>query len=44
MDDITRNLRQVNPDDINPRYKWDRHLPALGTICLLYTSPSPRDS
>ncbi|MBV9558764.1 MAG: M24 family metallopeptidase, partial [Pseudolabrys sp.] len=32
MDDITRNLRQVNPDDINPRYKWDRHLPALGTM------------
>ncbi|MBV9259966.1 MAG: aminopeptidase P family protein [Pseudolabrys sp.] len=32
MDDITRGLRKVNPDDINPRYKWDRHLPALGTM------------
>ncbi len=32
MDDVTRNLRKVNPDDINPRYKWGRHLPALGIM------------
>jgi Xaa-Pro aminopeptidase len=32
MDDITRGLRKVNAEDINPRYKWDRHLPALGTM------------
>jgi len=32
MDDITRSLRKVNPDDINPRYNWGRHLPALGTM------------
>src|SRR5882757_1515614 len=32
MDDITRGLRKVNPDDINPRFNWGRHLPALGTM------------
>jgi Xaa-Pro dipeptidase len=32
MDDITRGLRKVNPDDVNPRYNWGRHLPALGTM------------
>jgi Xaa-Pro aminopeptidase len=32
MDDVTRSLRRVNPDDINPRFKWGRHLPALGTM------------
>jgi Xaa-Pro dipeptidase len=32
MDDVTRGLRKVNPDDINPRYNWGRHLPALGTM------------
>jgi Xaa-Pro dipeptidase len=32
MDDITRGLRKVNPDDINPRYNWGRHLPSLGTM------------
>jgi Xaa-Pro aminopeptidase len=32
MDDITRSLRSVNPDDINPRFNWGRHLPALGTM------------
>jgi Xaa-Pro dipeptidase len=32
MDDITRGLRKVDPDDINPRYNWGRHLPALGTM------------
>ena len=32
MDDVTRSLRKVNPDDINPRFNWDRHLPALGTM------------
>src|SRR5258707_13228490 len=32
MDDVTRGLRKVNPDDINPRFNWGRHLPALGTM------------
>jgi Xaa-Pro aminopeptidase len=32
MDDVTRSLRRVNPDDINPRFNWSRHLPALGTM------------
>src|SRR5882757_5381417 len=32
MDDVTRSLRTVNPDDINPRFNWGRHLPALGTM------------
>ena len=32
MDDVTRRLRRVNPDDINPRFNWGRHLPALGTM------------
>jgi Xaa-Pro aminopeptidase len=31
MDDITRSLRRINPDDINPRFNC-RHLPALGTM------------
>jgi len=32
MDDVSRSLRRVNPDDINPRFNWGRHLPALGTM------------
>jgi Xaa-Pro aminopeptidase len=32
MDDVTRSLRRVNPDDINPRFNWGRHLPTLGTM------------
>jgi len=32
MDDITRDLRKVNPDDINPRFNWGRHLPAFGPM------------
>jgi Xaa-Pro dipeptidase len=32
MDDVTRTLRTVNPDDINPRFNWSRHLPALGAM------------
>jgi len=32
MDDVTRSLRRVNPDDINPRFNWGLHLPALGTM------------
>jgi Xaa-Pro aminopeptidase len=32
MDDISRGLRKVHPDDIDPRYNWGRHLPALGTM------------
>ena len=32
MDDVTRGLQKVNPDDIDPRFNWGRHLPALGTM------------
>jgi Xaa-Pro aminopeptidase len=32
MDDVTRSVRKVNLDDINPRFNWGRHLPALGTM------------
>jgi Xaa-Pro aminopeptidase len=32
MDDVTRGLRKVNPDEINPRFNWGRQLPALGTM------------
>jgi len=32
MDDSTRGLRKVDPNDINPRFNWGRHLPALGTM------------
>src|SRR5246500_1734274 len=32
MDDVIPSLRRVNPDDINPRFNWGRHLPALGTM------------
>src|SRR6266436_6594470 len=32
MDDVSRSLRRVNPDDINPRFNWGRHLPALGIM------------
>src|SRR5258707_15291514 len=32
MDDVTRGLRKGNPDDINPRFNWGRHLPDLGTM------------
>src|SRR6476646_10202233 len=32
MDDVTRGLRQLDQDDINPRFNWGRHLPALGMM------------
>ena len=32
MDDITRGLRTLDPADVNPRFNWGRHLPALGTM------------
>jgi Xaa-Pro aminopeptidase len=32
MDDVARSLRRVNPDNINPRFNWGRHLPTLGTM------------
>jgi len=32
MDDVTRSVRKVDPDDINPWFNWGRHLPALGTM------------
>jgi Xaa-Pro dipeptidase len=33
MDDITkREPRTIRAEDVNPRYNWGRHLPALGTM------------
>jgi Xaa-Pro aminopeptidase len=32
MDDITRDPRVIRAEDINPRYNWGRHLPALGIM------------
>ena len=32
MDDVTRELREIRAEDINPRYNWGRALPALGTM------------
>ena len=32
MDERTRHPRKVTAEDINPRYNWGRHLPALGTM------------
>src|SRR5258705_11759397 len=32
MDDVTRGLREVDQDDINPRFNWGRHLPPLGMM------------
>ena len=32
MDDFTRGLREISAEDINPRFNWGRHLPALGTM------------
>jgi hypothetical protein len=36
MDDVTRGLRQVDQDDINPRFNWGRHLPALGMMVTIH--------
>jgi Xaa-Pro aminopeptidase len=32
MDDITRDPTAIRAEDINPRYNWGRHLPALGIM------------
>ena len=32
MDERTHHPRKVTAEDINPRYNWGRHLPALGTM------------
>ena len=32
MDDITREFQQISAEDINPRFNWGRHLPALGIM------------
>ena len=32
MDERTRQPRKITAEDINPRYNWGRHLPALGTM------------
>jgi Xaa-Pro aminopeptidase len=32
MDERTREPLKITAEDINPRYKWGRHLPVLGTM------------
>ena len=32
MDERTREPKKIMAEDINPRYNWGRHLPALGTM------------
>jgi Xaa-Pro aminopeptidase len=32
MDEITRDPTTIRAEDVNPRYNWGRHLPALGTM------------
>ncbi|HZL39012.1 MAG TPA: Xaa-Pro peptidase family protein [Pseudolabrys sp.] len=32
MDERTREPKKITAEDINPRYNWGRHLPALGTM------------
>ena len=32
MDERTRDPAKITAEDINPRYNWGRHLPALGTM------------
>jgi hypothetical protein len=39
MDDVTRGLRGRS-DDINPRFNWGRHLPALGMMGVTSRSAS----
>src|SRR6478736_4646063 len=34
MDMLSNNLRSVRPEDIEPRFDWERHLPALGTMAV----------
>src|SRR5271169_5750221 len=34
MDMLTDNLRSVRPEDIEPRFDWERHLPVLGTMAV----------
>jgi Xaa-Pro aminopeptidase len=34
MTEFSNNLRAVRPEDIEPRFNWERHLPALGTIAV----------
>jgi hypothetical protein len=34
MDMLSNNLRSVRPEDIEPRFDWERHLPASGTMAV----------
>jgi Xaa-Pro dipeptidase len=34
MDAPSNNLRAIRPADIDPRFNWGRHLPALGTMAV----------
>jgi Xaa-Pro aminopeptidase len=34
MDAPSNNLQAIRPADIDPRFNWERHLPALGTMAV----------
>ena len=34
MDAPSNNLQAIRPADIDPRFNWGRHLPALGTMAV----------
>jgi Xaa-Pro aminopeptidase len=34
MDTVANNLRAIHPEDVQPRFDWERHLPALGTMAV----------
>jgi hypothetical protein len=34
IDAPSNNLRAIRPADIDPRFNWGRHLPALGTMAV----------
>jgi Xaa-Pro aminopeptidase len=34
MDALSNNLRSIRPEDIEPRFNWERHLPAGGTMAV----------
>ena len=38
MDQIARNPRRVEPDDLDPHYRWDRALSAFGTMAVDFES------
>ena len=44
MSTVSRVLNNICPVDSEKRLRVERAVEELGYTCLLYTSPSPRDS